>query len=246
MTAFPVVAIACPFRALALLAGLSVAGCAAPGASGDVSSLQELGGAPAQSRPPRAEIVAAAGRLPDRLALVFTRTRELASDGTGGLQTQYRLANLGAWATVYVYDGGHAAIPDGLASAALAEAHDVNLSVARGNAEGGVAQQMRVTIPGTSPQRCAVGRVTRDGRSIANYGCATGVRNVILKVRVTGSYPADNRSEQETLDKLVAFFLMDVTRVVAGQAPISVGTLPSPNSSLPEPQPAPTGRQLRL
>lgn len=246
MTALSILLTARPVRALVLLAGLSLAGCAAPGVSGDVSALPELGGTPGRTRPPRAEIISAAGRLPDRLAVVFTRRRGLADDGRGGLQTQYILARTGTWATVYIYDDGHAMIPDGLNSAALAEAHNENFSVARGNAEGGAAQEMRVIIPGGPPQRCAVGRVTRDGRGVANYGCATGVRDVILKVRVTGFYQPGDRADQEMLDKIVAFLLTDVTRVVAGQTPISVGTLPSSGFQPPTMPPAPASRQLRL
>lgn len=233
-------------RALAVLTSLfalSLAGCANGGAPGDSAELSELG--QGLAGPPRAEIVAAAGRLPHRLGIVFERTREVSSDGGTGLMARYDLKGTGAWATVFVYDEGYATVPDGLASEVLTAVHAGNMQVARGNATNGIAQQSVMTVPGAPPQRCAISRAMREGRSVANYGCATGVRNVILKVRVTATMPAGNPQEQEMVDKIVAVLLADVTRTVAGLPPLSVGTAP-PNAPVEAPITGPSGRRLRL
>lgn len=127
---------------------------------------------------------------------------------------------------MFAYDAGQD-VPDGLDSPVLRQTRAENLQVAQGNAEGGAARQFAVRVPGAPPQACAVGRAVRDGRTLVNYGCATGVGGVILKARLTFVVPpGESEPEPDVLDKIAAAFVLDATRVVAGQPPMSAGTRP--------------------
>ena len=232
------------FIASTALLALWLAGCAASGVNDGQRVLGELSQA-APAVPARPAVAAAAARLPHRLAVVFERTREPWSDGMTGLMARYELRSNEAWATVYVYDNGEKTVPDGLESSPLRRVMAENLLMAQGNAAEGAAQQIEVQVPGSSRHRCAVGRVAREGRGIVNYGCATGVGDVILKVRLTGFYPPGNADEQKALDLIVAALLTDVTRIVAGFPPMSVGTAPG-SGSQPMPQSVPSRRAIRL
>lgn len=206
---------------VALLAAL--AGCANPEPPLPVMDVAS----PTPAGPPRPAVVAAVARLPPILAIRFERASAPRSDGMTGLMVRYNLGTSGSWATVFAYDAGQD-VPDGLDSPVLRQTRAENLQVARGNAENGAARQFAVRVPGAPPQACAVGRAARDGRSIVNYGCATGVGGVILKARLTFVVPqAADAPDQDTLDKVAAVFVLDATRVVAGQPPLSAGTPPA-------------------
>ena len=232
---------------LTLLMTLVAAGCTATGTPDGTRLLGATEQAQQPAAPARPAVALAAARLPHRLAVIFERTREPYSDGMTGLMSQYLMPGAAAWATVYIYDNGEASIPDGTDSGPLLRVFAENLQAARGNAAEGVAELADLPVPGGPKQRCAVGRVIRDGRGIANYACATGVANVILKVRVTAFLPPDNKVEQDALDKIVAALLTDATRVVAGGMPMSVGTAPGAKPTpRPKPRGGPTAGMLRL
>lgn len=224
------------------LAALSLANCAAGGASENSTGLHELG--QELSGLPRPKVLAAAGRLPTQLGAVFERVGGVSDFNSTGFIARYELKGVGAWATVFVYDDRQATVPDGLNSSLLSKIHADNMQVARAIATNGIAQEGILPFQDAPPQRCAVAHATQNGSVIANYGCATGVNGVVVHVQVTGGFPVGNKRDQESFDLLVRGFLLDVTRTVAGLPPLSAAMTPGAPTGAP--QSAQPSRRLRL
>lgn len=243
MTALSILTAARAVRVSALLVGLAAGGCTAPGAPGNGEA--ERVAAPANGL--RAAVIAAAERLPERLAPGFVRTRAV-SRQSQEFTAEYKLGSMPVIVVVSIGDRGRPSVPDGVDSQVVAEAFTESARVASAFAFSGreSVRTMMIEPRGAPKQRCAVSRFMATGRNLVTYLCGTGVRDVILQVHVTALDLVGTREAQAELDQISAVVVGDVTRVVAGHPSWMENGTPLGNSLQRIPQPAPASRQLRL